>query len=120
MRLKNLKCYKCHKEGHIARLCTESCMISLKGGIDAPSEKSTDPISWIRVLTVSDTTSKDDENGAKLSGPTYKIDIEVEGVKTPALLDSGSQVTLVRAELLTLIEQHKGGTTAKWKERDCK
>jgi len=70
-------------------------------------------------LTVSDTTNKYEDNGAKLSGPTNKIDIEVEGVKTRALLDSGSQVTLVRAELLTLIEQRKGWTADKWKERDC-
>ena len=52
-------------------------------------------------------------------GPTYKIDIEVEGVKTRALLDSGSQVTLVRAELLPLIERHNGWPSGKWKNRDC-
>ena len=118
MRMKNLKCYKCQKEGHIARLCPESRMISLEDGTSLPSEKSTDTIPWIRVLTVSDTTSKDEDNGAKLSGTIYKIDIEVEGVKTRALLDSGSQVTLVRIELLTLIEQRKGWTTDIWKERD--
>ena len=33
-------------------------------------------------------------------------------------MDSGFQVTLVSAELLTLIEQRKGWTTDKWKERD--
>ena len=119
MRMKNLKCYKCQKEGHIARLCPESRMISLEDGTSLPSEKSADAIPWIRVLTVSGTTSKYEDNGAKLSGPTYKIDIEVEGVKTQALLDSGSQVTLVRAELLTLVEQRKGWTTDKCKKRDC-
>jgi len=39
MRLKNVKCYKCHKERHMARLCSESHMISLEGATDAPSEK---------------------------------------------------------------------------------
>ena len=117
--MKNLKCFKCQKEGHIARLCPEFRMISLEDCTSLPSEKSSDTIPWIRVLTVSETTSKYEDNGAKLSGPTYKIDIEVEGVKTRALLDSGSQVTLVSVELLTLIEQRKGWSTDKWKERDC-
>ena len=40
-------------------------------------------------------------------------------MKTLTLLDSGSQVTLVRARLLTLIEQRKGWITDRWKERDC-
>ena len=39
-----------------------------------------------------DSISHNEYNGAKLSGPTYKIDNEVEGVKTRALLHSGSQV----------------------------
>ena len=34
-------------------------------------------------------------------------------------MDSGSQVTLVRAELLPLLEQHNGWAPSKWKERDC-
>jgi len=71
-------------------------------------EQLTDSVPWIRVLTVLGTATADEKAGAKLSGPTYKIDIEVEGVKTRALLDSGSQVTLVRAELLPLIERHNG------------
>ena len=41
MRIKNLKCYKCQKKGHIA----ESRMISLEDGTCLPSEKSTDTIS---------------------------------------------------------------------------
>ena len=65
MKMKNLKCYKCQKEGHIARLCPESRMISLEDGTSLPSEKSADTIPWIRVLTVSDTTSKYEDNGAK-------------------------------------------------------
>ena len=31
----------------------------------------------------------------KLIGPTYKIEIILEGVRTRALLDHGSQVTIV-------------------------
>ena len=65
------------------------------------------------------TATVNEKVGAKLSGPTYKIDIEVEGVKTQALLDGGSQVTLVRAELLPLVKQHNGWAMSQWKERDC-
>jgi len=40
-----------------------------------------------------------------VTGPTYKINIAVEGFKTGALLDNVSQVSLVRAEMLPKIEQ---------------
>jgi len=70
-------------------------------------------------LTVLGTATADEKAGAKLSSPTYKIDIEIEGVKTWALLDNGSQVTFARAELLPLIEKHNGWAPGKWKNRDC-
>jgi len=61
MKMKSIRCYKCHKEGHIARLCPEFHMINL--------ESSTMSIPWIRVLTVSDTTSKGEEKEAKSTCP---------------------------------------------------
>ena len=36
------------------------------------------------------------------------VDVEVEGVKTRALMDNGSQVTLVRCEQLHRIKEHNG------------
>ena len=40
-------------------------------------------------------------------GPTYKVDIDVNGIKTRGFLDHGAQVTLVRKELLPAIgEKH--------------
>ena len=114
MGIKVIKCYKCHKEGHIVRLCPEANIISMGSGLGSLCEgQSSDSIPWIRVLTVLGTTTVDEEVGAKLSGPTYMIDIQVEEVKTRALLDSGSQVTLVRAELLPLIEQNNGWAPSK-------
>ena len=44
----------------------------------------------------------DDNTGAKLSEPTYKVNIEVEGVKTQAFC--WTVITLVRIELLPMIE----------------
>ena len=43
-----------------------------------------------------------------------KVDVKVEGVKTRALVDNGSQVTLVRRELLHRIKEHNG-----WKLEQC-
>jgi len=46
----------------------------------------------MRVLTAD--TGKEPQS-AKLVGPTFKVEVDIEGVKTRALLDNGSQVTLV-------------------------
>ena len=56
----------------------------------------------MRIMTVSGEDLAQNA-GAKLSGPTFKVNVEVEGVKTRALLVNGSQVTLVRDELLPKI-----------------
>ena len=39
-----------------------------------------------------------------VTGSTYKVNIVVKGFKTRALLDNGSQVSLVRAKMLSKIE----------------
>ena len=51
-----------------------------------------------------------DDNEVKLVGPTFKLDVEVEDLKTQALVDNGSQVTVVRSELLARIKEHNGWT----------
>ena len=43
-------------------------------------------------------------------GPTYKVDVELEGVKIRALVDNGSQVMLMRSELLPRIKEHNNWT----------
>ena len=68
----------------------------------------TDP--WIRVLTASKEDDAGDDQSAKLVGPTFKVDVEVEGVKIRALVDNGSQITLVRSELLPRIKEHNSWT----------
>ena len=61
---------------------------------------------WIRVLTASKEDDTIDDRSAKLVGPTFKVDVEVEGVKTRAIADNGSQVTLVRTELFPKVREH--------------
>ena len=50
--------------------------------------------SWMRVLTTEAEDNSGDGQSAKLVWPTFKVDVQIEGVKTRALLDNGSQVTL--------------------------
>ena len=46
------------------------------------------------------------------------MDVEVEGVKTRALVDNGSQVTLVRSELLPRIKEHNDWTLEQCHQRN--
>ena len=64
-------------------------MIHAEGAIRLPNteEAITDP--WIRVLTTSKETDTKDDHSAKLEA-TFKVDVEVEGVKIQALVDTGS------------------------------
>jgi len=59
-------------------------MISLESSesVAEPAE----PESWMRILTVHGEEKMDQKAGAKLSGPTFMVNLMVEGVKTQALL----------------------------------
>ena len=70
--------------------------------------------SWMRVLTADTGEEPEDSQSAKLVGPTFKVEVDVEGVKTRALLDNGSQVSLVRGELLAKLRAHN-----KWTLEQC-
>ena len=61
-------------------------------------------------------------------GPTYKVVLEVDGVKTRALIDHGPQISIVRQELLPIIREKHGwtveltakfitGQTASWSQQ---
>ena len=72
-----------------------------------------DAQAWIRVLTASNGES------AKLCqknviGSVYKVDITIYGVLTRALLDSGSQVCIVRQQLLPIVKEK-----CNWKLSEC-
>ena len=114
--LKSVKCFGCHKKGHVVSECPDRKKVETARVIQADVEThlpnqevaAIDP--WIRVLTASKEDDIIDDHSAKLVGPTFKVDVEVEGVKTRALVDNGSQVTLVRGELLPRLREHNGWT----------
>jgi len=66
---------------------------------------------WIRMLTMGKSLTCGD---AVIVGPVYKIDISVGGVPSRALVDSGSQVCIVRKQLLPYIKESK-----EWGLPDC-
>ena len=89
LELKNVKCYKCHKDGHIAKSCPNTR--SSKPGHKMISLESSKPVvetaklkSWLRIMTVQGEEDIAQLAGAKLSGPTFKVDVVVERLNTQA------------------------------------
>jgi len=84
-----VKCYKCHKDGHIAKSCLNTR--SSKPGHKMISVESSRPVvetaelkSWLRIMTVQGEEDIAQLAGAKLSGPTFKVDVVVERLNTQA------------------------------------
>ena len=117
---KEIKCYKCEKKGHVARFCpngkpqqdtqvravsTSSEREATGGSTKEPHKESSEQLwHWTRVLSMSNA----EEQQFPVVGPAYKIDISVHGVKTRALLDHGSQVSIVRREVLPMVKEKQG------------
>ena len=55
-----------------------------------------------------------------IKGPTYKAEVNVDGVRVRVLLDHGAQVSLVRKELLPKIREKNGWTLDQCHDRNCK
>ena len=81
MEFKNMKCYGCHKKGHIISNCPEkkretSRMIqTTTTGANNDSLMTSDP--WIRILSAADKDEEDTDQGVPLVGPVYNVNIEV-------------------------------------------
>ena len=86
LELKNVKCFGCHKKGHVVSECPDKKNKELPRMIQAEctthststGATATDP--WIRILTAPKEDDTEDNHLAKLVGPMYKVDVEVEGV----------------------------------------
>ena len=101
--------------GHIAKACPKRTFGSTRvigtTNSDVNSPQS-DP--WIRTLMKSTCTVSQQQ------GPVYKVNIEVEGVRTRALLDHGAQVSLLRSQLLPVVKEKKGWTLDQCHRRNLK
>ena len=71
----------------------------------------------MRTVTARKESSEETTN---TRGPSYKVNVVVEGVKTRGFLDHGVQVSLVCKELLPAIKEKQGWTHAECHERDLK
>ena len=72
---------------------------------------------WMRTVTA---TKESNQGAANTRGPSYKINVVVEGVKTRGFLDHGAQISLIRKELLPAIKDKHSWTQAECHERDLK
>ena len=116
MSLKIVKCYNCHKKGHLAKDCpiprgqrTSSTRRIATGSGDTTEQQDL----WLCTVTAK-TEQQLKETTVAARGPTYKVDIVVDGVRTRALLDHGAQVSLARKQLLPVIKERN-----EWSVEQC-
>ena len=110
--VRNIKCFKCHHKGHVARDCpqtgTSARVIVTTEGISSDEE------CWIRVGVLT-AGSEPEKTAVSNAGPTYKVEVTVEGLKSRALVDNGSQISLVRTEMLPKLKEING-----WSLEECR
>ena len=81
MSLKNFKCFKCNKKGHLAKNCpsNETGGRASRVITTAANAQDSDEELWSRVL-ISEGVSHPPRTS--VTGPTYKVDVVVQGFKT--------------------------------------
>ena len=120
---REVKCCNCHKRGRIAKQCpnlgtpqktvraVSAMRTSSELNVTDNSATAVDEVAseqmwkWTRVLSTSNSEDQNQSCNFPIVGPTYKVDVTVNGTKTRALLDHGSQVTIVRQQLLPMIRE---------------
>ena len=130
MSSKNIECFTCHKRGHIAKHCpnrgtqARNPVRALSTATDETVSSNINPEGdeqaskmmwkWARVLSTPNPSNQSGSSDPLIVGPTYKVHVSVDGVKTRALLDHGSQVTIVRQQLLPMVKEKQ-----QWSMDNC-
>ena len=125
MSMRGVKCFNCRKKGHIATNCPEpprkndkssESTRRIESGKEIEAVENPNP--WILAVTTEKETCQSTDGTLPQRGPTYKVVVEVDGIRTKALLDHGAQVSLVRQELLPMIQQKHGWTMEQYQLRN--
>ena len=135
MDVQSIKCFKCSKRGHLVKDCPERKKQNQSARrIELPEENNGSQDPWLLMLTTETmhkyqldtvdpclcTLTMSSDKPLAIKGPTYKAEVNVDGVRVRVLLDHGAQVSLVRKELLPKIREKNGWTLDQCHDRNCK
>ena len=128
MSMRGVKCFNCRKKGHLAAKCPEPPRKTenkptgparmIESGEKVETVENSNP--WVLAVATNEETTQLTDGTVPRRGPTYKVVAEVDGIRTKAFLDHGAQVSLVRQELLPMIQQKHGWTMEQYQQRNLK
>ena len=72
-----MKCFKCHQKGHVAKDCPQNANSARVIAVD--QETTSDEECWVRVRVLT-TEEETEQNSVSNTGPTYKVNVVVEGL----------------------------------------
>ena len=132
------QCHNCHRFGHIAKFCWDK----RKRGAEAPGKQKDSKTRLVSVDELSDRELEQELSKRRLEkeqqlasasagssvnvvtgavGPSYWLQVTVEGLPVSALVDTGSQSTIISRSLLHKVFKHlkKNGKALPTLEHPC-
>ena len=115
--LRCMKCFKCHLKYHVAKDCSQNANSTRVIAIDQVTTSNVEYCVCVRVLTTEEET---EQNSVSNTGPTYKVNVVIEGLQFRALVGNGSQISLVRTEMLAKLKERNNWTLEECKSKTTK